>query len=577
MKKSALSALALSFAASLSAPLNAQTVPAFNSERHYPNAGRGGIVVAGDKIAAKVGADILAQGGNAVDAAVATSFALAVTFPRAGNIGGGGLMLVHIRETGETLAIDYREMAPAAATTDMFVLEDGSVDSNAIGFSRKASGVPGTVAGLLHAHEKFGRLSRRDVMAPAIKLASRGFPVTFYAASMTEDYRDRLCAEEAGCKEFFKSDGTSYQPGEILKRKDFARVLQAISRKGRAGFYEGWVADAIADDMAANDGLITREDLANYKVVERTPVTGSYRGYKIQSMPPPSSGGVHLVQMLNMLETRDPIADREASADGLHFIAEVMRSAYADRAEHLGDPDYTDVPISGLSSKEYAEKLAAEINTDRARLSSEVGHGDPYAFESPDTTHMSVIDSDGNMVANTYTLNLSFGSGIVVPGTGILLNNEMDDFSAAPGVPNFYGLIGNDKNKIEPGKRPLSSMTPTLVFKDGEPFIATGGAGGSRIITSVLNVILNIIDRNMNVAEAMEAHRIHHQWLPDQILYERGLNQETIARLEDMGHKMTPIDWHARPHTATWIDGWAYGYADTRIPGGGACSPDAGC
>jgi len=443
------------------APALAQAVPAFGNERHYPNAGRGGIVVAGEEIAAEIGADILAQGGNAVDAAVATAFALAVTLPRAGNLGGGGFMLVHMRETGKTIAIDYREMAPAAATSDMYIGEDGEVDNQAIRFTRKAAGVPGTVAGLLHAHEKYGRLSRRAVMAPAIKLAAKGFPTTFYAASMTEDYRDRICAEPAGCAELFKEGGASYLPGETMRRRDLAKVLKAVAGKGRDGFYKGWVADLIADDMAANGGLITRDDLLNYKVVERTPVTGTYRGYEVHSMPPPSSGGVHIIQMLNILETRAPHQSANASAESLHFLAETMRLAFADRAEHLGDPDYTDVPVEGLVSKTYAQHLAAGINLEKARPSSEIGPGDPYAHESPDTTHFSVIDGDGNMVSNTYTLNLSFGTGIVVPGTGIFLNNEMDDFSAAPGAPNFYGLIGNEKNAIEALQCPHEYDSPS--------------------------------------------------------------------------------------------------------------------
>ena len=570
-------ALALSAAVSLIAgAANAQQVPPFDDERYLPNAGRGGIVVAGEELAAKIGADILAEGGNAVDAAVATAFALAVTLPRAGNIGGGGFMLVHMREEGKTVAIDYREMAPAAATADMYVREDGTVDNQSIRYSRKAAGVPGTVAGLLHAQEKYGRLSRRKVMAPAIALAAKGYPLSYYAIAMTEGYRDALCADAAACAEFFKPDG-SYLPGETMRRPDLAKTLRVISRKGRAGFYDGEIADAIADDMAANGGLITRDDLANYEVVEREPVKGAYRGYEIHSMPPPSSGGVHVIQILNILETQDPYALRGNSADALHFLAEAMRLAFADRAEHLGDPDFTDVPVEGLASKDYARELAAGINPDRARPSSEIGPGEPNAYESPDTTHFSVIDGDGNMVANTYTLNLSYGSRIVVPGTGILLNNEMDDFSAAPGVPNYYGLVGNEKNAIAAGKRPLSSMTPVLLFKDGEPVLATGAAGGSRIITSVLNVLLNVIDRGMNIADATEQIRIHHQWLPDQILYEDGLSEDTKKLLEAKGHKLTPFDWYARPQTAAYDGEWAYGYGDTRIPGSAACSPDAGC
>ncbi len=554
----------------------AAATPPLPDAIHHPNAGREGIVVAEEKIAAKVGADILAQGGNAVDAAVATAFALAVTYPRAGNIGGGGFMLVHMRDEGKTVAIDYRETAPAAATHDMYLDDEGNVDVNAIRHSHKSAGVPGTVAGLLHAHEKYGALSRKKVMAPAIRLADKGYALPYFNAAMFEAERDALTRNAAARAEFFKPDGSGYLPGDTYQRKGLAKTLKAVSKNGRDGFYSGWVADAIADDMAANGGLITRGDLAGYKVVEREAVTGTYRGYEIHSMPPPSSGGAHLIQMLNILETHAPYRSDGDSAEALHYLAETMRLAFADRAEHLGDPDFIDVPLAGLISKDYAKALAATIDPNKAGDSAKIGAGDPAAYESPDTTHFSVIDKNGNMVSNTYTLNLSFGSGIVVPGTGILLNNEMDDFSAAPGVPNYYGLIGNDKNAIAARKRPLSSMTPALIFKDGAPFMAIGGAGGSRIITSVLQVIINVVDRNMNIGDAMDHPRIHHQWLPDHILYEPGLSEDTKALLKAKGHTLEPFDWYSRPQTVLYKDGWAYGYADTRMPGGGACSPK-GC
>lgn len=554
----------------------AQTPP-LETAIHHPNAGRDGIVVAEEKLAAKIGADMLRAGGNAVDAAVATGFALAVTHPRAGNIGGGGFMLVHMAESDETVAIDYRETAPAAASRDMYLDTTGNVDEIAITRSYLAAGVPGTVAGLLHAHDRYGKLSRKTVMAPAIRLAENGWPLTYYQTAMIESHRELLTRDDEARRIFFTDDGDSYLPGDHFKRPDLARTLKAISRKGRDGFYQGRIAEKIADAMSANGGLVTREDLANYEVIEREPVEGQFRGYEIHSMPPPSSGGVHLIQMLNMLETRAPFANHGDSAPRLHFLAEIMRRAFADRAEHLGDPDFVDVPVAGLISDEYAENLVTQIDVDTASQSSDVREGDPYAFEGPDTTHFSVIDSDGNMVAKTYTLNLSYGTGIVIPGTGILLNNEMDDFSAAPGIANSYGLIGGEKNAIEARKRPLSSMTPTLVFKDGEPFLATGAPGGSRIITSVFNVIVNIIDRDMNIAEATDAPRIHHQWLPDVMLYEPGIGVETREALSAMGHEMQPFDWYARPATAMTRQGWTYGYADSRIPGGGACTPDSGC
>jgi gamma-glutamyltranspeptidase/glutathione hydrolase len=330
--------------------------------------------------------------------------------------------------------------------------------------------------------------------------------------------------------------------------------------------------------MVANSGLITLQDLAEYRVIERQPVVGNYRGYEVYSMPPPSSGGAHLVQMLNMLETRPPHTSDGDSAAQLHFLAEVMRRAFADRSEHLGDPDFSKVPLQGLISEEYARALVKGIDPAKATPSSGLGPGKPQLFEEgPDTTQVSVIDKDGNMVSSTYTLNLSYGSGIVVPGTGILLNNEMDDFSAAPGVPNSYGLVGGEKNAIAAGKRPLSSMTPTLLFKDGEPFMATGAPGGARIITAVLNVIVNVIDRGMNIADATDHPRIHHQWLPDRLYFEPGLSEDTRALLEAKGHVLEPMDWYARPQTTVRRDGWIYGYTDTRVPGGGACSPDGGC
>jgi len=555
----------------------AQTTPPLHSAIHHPNAGRGGMVAAEEKLAAQIGAEMLRQGGNAVDAAVATGFALAVTYPRAGNIGGGGFMLVHMAGTGETVAIDYRETAPAAATRHMYLDEDGGVDTQSILRTHKAAGVPGTVAGLLYAHEKYGKLSRKTVMAPAIKLAAKGYPLSYFSAAMLEGDRALLSQNAAAFAEFFKSDGDAYLPGERLRRQDLARTLKAVSKHGRDGFYKGWVADAIADDMAANGGLVTRDDLAGFKVVERAPVAGSYRGFQIASMPPPSSGGVHLIQMLNMLETRAPYTATGDSADALHFLAEAMRLAFADRAEHLGDPDFTSMQVKGLVSKDYAAMLASGIDPDEARASSDIRAGDPAPYDSPDTTHISIIDRDGNMVANTYTLNLSFGSGIVVPGTGILLNNEMDDFSAAPGAPNAYGLIGGEKNAIAAGKRPLSSMTPTLIFKDGAPFMATGAPGGARIITSVLQVILNVIDRGMNIGDATDNPRIHHQWLPDQLSYEPGLSEDTKRLLEAKGHTLNELQWFARPQTVLREDGWYYGYTDERMPGGGACAPVAGC
>jgi len=556
----------------------APPVPALSTAVHHPNASTKGIVVAEERIAASIGADILSAGGNAVDAAVATAFALAVTFPRAGNIAGGGFMLVHMKESGETVAIDYRESAPKEASRDMYLDENGVLVPDSTLYTHKASGVPGTVAGLLHAQQKFGRLTRKQVIAPAIKLAEKGYPLPYFSTAMVEAYRDQLTKNEAARKEFFKPDGSSYKPGELFKRKDLAKTLKKISREGVSGFYKGEIAQLIADEMHRNGGLITLDDLANYEVKIRKPITGNYRGYEIHTMPLPSSGGLLLVQMLNMLEILLPEDIEWQSAEAFHFIAETMRSAFADRAEHFGDSDFVQVPEKGLAAKSYAKALAQSISPDKARRSEDIGSGNPAAFdESPDTTQISIIDGDGNMVSNTYTLNLSFGSGIVVPGTGILLNNEMDDFAAAPGVPNAYGLIGSDKNAIEAGKRPLSSMTPTLIFKDGEPFLAVGAPGGARIITSVFQAILNVIDGDMNIADAIDAPRIHHQWTPDALTYEPGIGPDTRRLLMEKGHTVAPMDWYARPQIVEWRDGWVFGYVDTRMPGGGACSPDTTC
>ncbi len=558
------------------APAFAQ-VPPLPAAMHHPNAGQGGMVAAEEERAAQAGAAMLAKGGNAVDAAVATAFALAVTYPAAGNLGGRGFMLVYLADEDRPLAIDYREMPPMGASRDMYLNADGEVVGEDILRTLKGAGVPGTVAGLLYAQEHYGKLSRQDVMAPAIRLAEKGYAISYYNTAMVEAERALLSGNAAAFAEFFKPDGSAYLPGETFKRPDLARTLKEISKKGADGFYKGRVAQALIAEMPAHGGLITQADLDAYKVVEREPVRGTFRGYDIVSMPPPSSGGVHVIEMLNMLETRDPTPGQSDDAESLHFLAETMRLAYADRAVHLGDPDFVSVPVEGLISKDYARALAAKIDPKKAMSSAEIGAGDPYPYESPDTTHFSIIDKDGNMVANTYTLNASFGSGIVIPGTGILMNNEMDDFSAAPGVPNYYGLVGGEKNAIAPGKRPLSSMTPTLVFKNGEPFMATGAQGGARIITSVLQLIVNVIDREMNIGDATDHPRIHHQWLPDRILYEPGLSADTIRLLEAKGHTLEPYDWHPTPQTVMISDGWIYGYTDDRNPGGGACSPEGGC
>ncbi|MFP6746272.1 MAG: gamma-glutamyltransferase [Alphaproteobacteria bacterium] len=511
-----------------------------NKDRHHPIFAAHGMVASQEARATKAGVDILRQGGNAIDAAVAVGFTLAVTLPRAGNLGGGGFMLIHHARSGETLALDYREKAPKLAGRDLFLGPDGQVDKAKARFSHASVGVPGTVAGLIEAHRRFGGLPLEQVMAPAIAHAVDGLTVSSALARNLTKRQKRLQKWPATAAVFFKPGGAAYQAGETLVQGDLGASLRRIAATKGGDFYRGETAQAIAAEMTRNGGLITLDDLAAYRPVWRRPAFGSYRGHRIASMPPPSSGGVHLIQMLNILE-RFPLAQYgHNGADSLHLMVEAMKRAYADRTQHLGDPDFWSVPIKGLTSKAYASQLAAKIDPYRARPSAEIGHGDPAPHESNETTHFSVMDGQGNVVSNTYTLNFSFGTGIMAPGTGILLNNEMDDFSAKPGVPNAFGLIGGEANAIQGGKRPLSSMTPTILFKDGKPLLATGTPGGSRIITMVLQVLLNVIDHGMNIAEATAARRVHHQWLPDKLFVEPGLSPDTLAILRRRGHIVTP-------------------------------------
>ena len=505
---------------------------------HHPVFARHGMVASQEALATKVGVEILKQGGNAVDAGVAVGFALAVTLPRAGNIGGGGFMLIYDAKTGKTTALDYRERAPKLADRDMFLDKDGNAVEELSRYHGKAVGVPGTVAGLLQALEEHGTMSREQVLAPAIKLAEEGFPVMPGLAASLQAGRERLLKWPSTAKIFFKPDGSPYGEGEILKQPELAASLKRIAAAGSKGFYEGETAEKIVRAVKEAGGVMELADLQNYRALNREPVRGNYRGYEIVSMPPPSSGGIHIIQILNLLEGFDLKASGHNTAQTIHLLAEAMKLAYADRAEYLGDPDFVKVPAKGLLSKQYAEQLRAQIDPTRARPASEIKHGQPQPYESDQTTHYSVVDKDGNAIANTYTLNFSYGAGLVAEGTGILLNNEMDDFSAKPGVPNGYGLIGGDANAVQPDKRPLSSMSPTLVFKDGKPFLVTGSPGGSRIITTVTQIISNVIDHGMNVAEATNAVRIHEQWLPEEIRVETGLSADTVKLLEAMGHKV---------------------------------------
>lgn len=507
-------------------------------DRSVPTEATKGMVVTSHTLATEEALAVLEQGGNAIDAAVTAAFALAVTQPRSGNIGGGGFMLISSESSGEVVAIDYREKAPAAATRDMYLDEEGKVNKNLSRYSYLSVGVPGTVAGLVLALEKFGTISLQEAIAPAIKLAEDGFIVTPRFSKGIQSRAKYLKKWESSRKVFFKADGSSYEPGDRFIQKDLAATLRRISQSGTQGFYEGKTADLIVAAMEEHGGLITQEDLKNYRPVIRQPVQGSYRGYDIYSMTSPSSGGAHIVQILNILEGY-PLADLgHNSAQTIHLMAEAMKRAYADRSKYLGDTDFVEVPMKGLTSKKYAEELRQSISPKKASNSQEILPGNPLPHESNETTHFSIVDGLGNAVSNTYTINFSYGSRIVVEGAGFLLNNEMDDFSAKPGVPNAYGLLGGEANKIEPNKRMLSSMSPTIVKKDGKNFLVTGSPGGSRIITTTLQVILNVIDHGLNVQAAVNAPRIHHQWLPDEVRIEQGISPDTIKLLEAMGHQV---------------------------------------
>lgn len=573
-RRASIARLALAVLAALAITLSA-AVPAqpaatvIFSERDivHPVFATHGMVTTQEALATQVGLDILKQGGNAVDAGVAVGFALAVTLPRAGNLGGGGFMLIHSAKRKETTALDFRETAPAAAGRDMYLDAQGNVDERRARYSYLSAGVPGTVAGLVLALEHYGTLPLKAVMAPAIRLAEEGFAIGEGLADSLKAARERMSPWPASMKIFFKPGGVAYEPGETLIQHDLAVSLRAIAEQGAKAFYEGDIARKIAADMSANGGLITAADLRNYQPVIREPVRGNYRGYEIVSMPPPSSGGVHLIQLLNILENYPLKELGHNSAATLHRMAEAMKLAYADRSEYLGDPGFAQVPVKGLTSKQYAVELVKRIDVDHARPAAEIKPGKPLPYESDQTTHYSVMDKDGNVVAATYTLNLDYGSGITAAGTGILLNNEMDDFSAKPGVPNAFGLIGGEANAVGPGKRPLSSMTPTLVFKDGQPFLVTGSPGGSRIITTVLQLVMNVIDHGMNIAEATIAPRIHHQWLPDELRVEEGLSPDTLRLLEALGHKVAVKDTMGSTQSIVRMPWGLYGYSDSRRRG----------
>ena len=499
---------------------------------------KNGIVTSASKLASEAGVEALKAGGNAVDAAVATAFALAVTWPSAGNIGGGGFMVYH-GDDGHATTFDFREKAPLAATERMYLSLDGNVVDNSNHIGPLAVGVPGTVAGLWKAHQELGSLPWADLVAPAVKLAREGISINYSLYTGFARSKPRFDQYPSSAAKFFKADGSLYELGETWRQPNLAHTLELIQNNGADGFYKGENAERLAGFMADIGGIITEEDLLKYESQEREPIRGTYRGYDIVSMPPPSSGGVVLVEMLNILEGFDLADMGHNSADYLHVLTETMRRAYADRAEHLGDPDFNEgMPLQRLMAKDYAATLRASIDMDEASESRPADFAQIY--ESEETTHFSIVDKEGNMVSMTYTLEFGYGSGIVVEGGGYLLNNEMGDFNAVPGVTTSRGLIGTAPNLVEPEKRPLSSMTPTIVAKDGKPIFTAGSPGGKTIINTTMQVIVNVIDHEMNIAQSVEAGRIHHQWLPDVTSIEAGsLSPDTVRLYEEKGHRVT--------------------------------------
>ena len=508
-----------------------------------------GMVVAADPIAANVGLRILKQGGNAVDAAVAVGFALAVTYPGAGNIGGGGFMLMRFAD-GTVKSLDYRETAPAAAARDMFLDKNGNVVEQKSTRGHLSCGVPGSVAGMMYAQHRYGRLTRAQVLKPAIELAEKGFHLHYRLADDLERMIPEF-SEFRSSKRAFTKNGKPYKEGDLFQQRDLAKTLKRIRDKGRDGFYKGETARLIVAEMKRGGGLISMKDLEEYASVIRDPIRGTYRGYEIISVGPPSSGGIGLVQFLNILEGYHLGEYSWNSSKTVHWMTEAMRRVFADRAEFLGDPDFVKIPVRWLTSKQYAEKRRETIDTLEATPSDQISHGVQPPAESDHTTHYSVIDRFGNCVSVTTTLNDAFGSKVVVTGAGFLLNNEMDDFSVKPGAPNTYGLVGGSANAVAPNKRMLSSMTPTIVLKEGKPFMILGSPGGSAIVTTVAQVVVNVVDFKMTIQEAVDAPRFHHQWLPDRLVYEeRALSQDAIDNLKAMGYSL-----HMREGTIGLVEG----------------------
>jgi gamma-glutamyltranspeptidase/glutathione hydrolase len=526
--------------------------------------GQNGMVVSSSKLSSLVGIEILKNGGNAVDAAIAVGFALAVTFPSAGNIGGGGFMVIHLKN-GINTTIDFREMAPLKAFSDMYLDKKGRFDPNLSSKGVASSGVPGTVAGLIYTLEKYGKLKLKDVIQPAIDLAEKGFVLDYKLAASFDSLKNDLLKYPSSRKIFIKDNTNLYHDGDTFKQPDLAKTLKLIRDKGKDGFYKGETAALIIKQIQAYGGYITQNDLDNYHPVERIPITGTYRGCEIVAMPPPSSGGVALIQMLNILENYKFKHDEWGSSTYIHKLVESMKYAFADRTGYLGDADFVKVPTEWLTSKKYALDISKKIKS-KAPPSSEIKPGDYKSYhESDQTTHYSVCDKYGNAVSTTTTLNSSFGNRIIVDGAGFLLNNEMDDFSGQPGTPNQYGLLGGEANSIQPGKRMLSSMTPVIVLKNNNPWIIAGSPGGSTIITVVLQVLLNCIDFNMNIQEAVNAPRIHHQWYPDELNYEEyGLPEDVKTNLIKMGYKLGDTKILGRAECIMISNDYFYGASDPR-------------
>ena len=545
---------------------------------YHPVVGKSGMVVSQNYLSSDIGIEILSMGGNAVDAAVAVGFSLAITLPRAGNLGGGGFMLVYIKEKDEIFYIDYRSKSPLNSNLEnIFNIKDDSgknyetvpknFDSkkyDLVDTGYKASAVPGTVAGMWAVHQKFGSMEWEKLLRPAIKLASDGFEISPYMSDMLIKYNAKLSVFEE-TKNIFQKQYPIFN-GELFVQVDLAKTLSIIADNGRDGFYKGSVAKKIVDDMSKNGGIISIKDLEEYEPKWRDPLVSKYRNTKIVTMPPPSSGGVHIIQMLNILENFDLHSLGHNSKEYINVLGEVMKYAYADRSKYLGDPDYFNVPIKNLSSKAYANNIFNKIEIGKVMPSTKIKPGNYLDTESNETTHFSVVDSSGNIVSSTYTLNSSFGSGVVIRGTGILMNNEMDDFSVSPGVPNQYGLLGAKANEIIPNKRPLSSMTPTIGFKDGDFYFTTGSPGGAKIISAVLQSILNMVDFDMNVEDAIKVRRVHHQWQPDLLQIEFNIEENSKNWLLDAGYNIKIIEPQTNLQLIMKKNGSYYGYGDFRRP-----------